>query len=101
VNEAVIISVENSFRERIRNDLLWLVTFAGGRIDFGRTKQAFYLSVREDMVAEALDGIIGCPYSGRFGAPSPTMWNLRTTLPSLPSTSCVRGLWSTLSPSSR
>jgi len=68
VNEEVINAVENSFHERIRNGLLWLVTFAGGRIDFGRTKKEFYLSVREEMVAEALDGILGCPYSGRFGA---------------------------------
>ena len=68
VNEEVISAVENSFHERIRNGLLWLVTFAGGRIDFGRTKHEFYLSVREEMAAEALNGILGCPYSGRFGA---------------------------------
>jgi hypothetical protein len=68
VNEAVIDAVERSFTQRVQNGLLWLVTFAGGRIDFGKTKRNFYISVRDDMVVEALDGILGCPYSGRFGA---------------------------------
>jgi len=67
VNEAIINAVERSFNQRVQNGLLWLVTYSGGRIDFGKTKRSFYISVREDMVAEALDGILGCPYSGRFG----------------------------------
>jgi len=68
VNESVIDLVERSFTQRVRNGLIWLVTFAGGRIDFANTKRRFYTSLRDDLIAEALDGIIGCPYSGRFGA---------------------------------
>lgn len=67
VNECVIDAVETSFRQRVQNGLLWLVTFGGGRIDFTRTKQQFYMNLREEIIEEIRHGIMGCPYSGRFG----------------------------------